>query len=85
MAPSPAKHKRKSAKSKKPNNTKKKTKSRVAEEYQYYEVKRILQEKKDENGNLLYLLEWEGIDPKTGETYIPTWVGGVLTMGKLIC
>jgi hypothetical protein len=38
-----------------------------------YSVRQILDEK-TEDGRLFYLIDWEGIDPKTGRPYPPSWV-----------
>ena len=38
-------------------------------EEQYWEIKDIIEEKGHQ-----YLIDWKGIDPKTGKSYEPTWV-----------
>lgn len=38
-------------------------------EEQYWEIKDIIEEKGPQ-----YLIDWKGIDPKTGRSYEPTWV-----------
>jgi len=39
----------------------------------YYKAKKILGEKKVQ-GNIQYLVDWEGLDPDTDRPYDPTWV-----------
>jgi len=39
----------------------------------YYNAKSILRERKVQ-GNIQYLVDWEGLDPDTGRPYDPTWV-----------
>ena len=40
----------------------------------WFAIKDIIGEKKLKKGKVYYLVQWEGIDPDTGEAYEPTWV-----------
>jgi hypothetical protein len=38
-----------------------------------YTIRDIIDEKKDKKGNLFYQIDWAD-DPRSGESYAPTWV-----------
>ncbi|CAI4213762.1 unnamed protein product [Parascedosporium putredinis] len=39
----------------------------------WYSIKAILDERKTKFGKLEYLVDWEGLNPETGEPYEPWW------------
>ena len=44
------------------------------EDDEWYAIKEILGERR-KHGDLEYLVDWEGNDPKTGDPYCRSWVG----------
>jgi hypothetical protein len=56
------------------NRQKKRKRSAPQPSQEEYILRSILQEEVRE-GKLYYLIDWEGIDPKTGKDFEHTWVG----------
>jgi hypothetical protein len=59
---------------KRPALTQRKRNSNVKKEL-FYPIKGILKERLNAKGTLEYLIDWAGIDEKTGGKWKPTWVG----------
>ena len=55
------------------NKQKKRKRQPTSSAEEYFKLRNILREEVRQ-GKLWYKIDWEGIDPATGENYEPTWV-----------